>query len=578
MYVSASTRALGAAWLALIALSALVLPGCSREPAPGSPAATAQAASGPPRGEDGRYPASDYHAAAGGQSGGTLRLSAAQDTGTLDLHAISHTNAEWLGRIIFDNLVYLDEQGGISPWLATSWTISEDGLVYTFKLREGVTFSDGATFDAEAVLVNLEHMRDPATKARLTAAYIAPYLGGRVIDAHTVELRLREPYSPFLNVLAQSWLAMYSPKAIQADPKKLGEFPVGSGPFVVERYTRQQGIVFKRRADYDWAPPLIRHKGPALLDRIELEFIPEDLVRYNALAAGQHDFTIDAPPQNAAAIRADAHLAIDSRIRSGVPWRALTFNVEKPPFSDVRVRRALAHAIDREGIVQILGFGEFKPKGDFLAANTRAYAPGHAEVLFYDPALANRLLDEAGWATRDAAGFRTKDGKRLAAEILVTDTFGPSALYPAVQSDFKKVGFELRITQLPTAQLLDRRNANQYEALVAGVWHTNTPDALYILHHSGEITSDKRVGQNTARLRDGQLDDLLARARRSNDTEEQQQLYDQAQGLLTQLVPSVPLHDNYSLTARSRAVEGVIYDTSHNTAIFTAAWLRKEAR
>jgi peptide/nickel transport system substrate-binding protein len=214
-----------------------------------------------------------------GRNGGTIRISAAADTGTLDLHAISHTNAQWLGRLIYDNLVYLDEQGNPTPWLANSWTISPDGKTYTFHLRRGVTFSDGAPFDAEAVLVNLEHMRDPKTKSPLAAAYIAPYVSGRVVDRYTFEATLREPYAPFLNVLAQSWLAMMSPKAIREHPETLASKPVGSGPFVVESYVRQQGINLRRRKDYAWAPPYLAHRGPAYVDRIDVAFVPEALIR-----------------------------------------------------------------------------------------------------------------------------------------------------------------------------------------------------------------------------------------------------------------------------------------------------------
>lgn len=217
-----------------------------------------------------------------GQKGGTIRISAAADTGTLDLHAISHTNAQWLGRLIYDNLVYLDAEGKPTPWLASSWTISPDGKTYTFHLRNDVTFSDGAPFDAEAVRLNLEHMRDPKTKSPLAAAYIAPYASGRSIDRYTFEATLSQPYAPFLNVLAQSWLAMMSPKAIRERPETLASNPVGSGPFIVERYVRQQGISLKRRKDYGWAPPFIGHRGAAYADRIEVSFVPEPLIRYAA--------------------------------------------------------------------------------------------------------------------------------------------------------------------------------------------------------------------------------------------------------------------------------------------------------
>jgi peptide/nickel transport system substrate-binding protein len=464
------------------------------------------------------------------------------------------------------------------PWLAKSWTVSPDGKTYTFSLRDDVTFSDGARFDAETVQLNLEHMRDPATRSTLAGRYIAPYVDGRVIDAFTFEAHLSQAYTPFLNVLAQSWLAMLSPKQIRENPRSAIAAPIGSGPFILKSYQRQQGLRFERRPDYHWAPAFLHHEGPAYLEHIEVDIIPEALIRYSGLAAGQYDFTFEAPPQNAAAIRANATLVLDRRIRQGIPMRGLTFNTEKPPFDDVRIRRAVALAVDREGIVQVVGFGEYQPKTDFLAATTRYYDPSFRSVLQYDPVAANRLLDEAGWTSRDPNGYRTKEGQRLGAEFLTTETGTPSPVAVALQSDLKKVGFELRLVLLPQTQITDRRNAGTYQAITAGVWHTNTPDALYIIHYSGEITTPARIGQNTSRLRDPVFDDLVARARQTGDPAELQDLYSKAQRRLTELVPAIPLYENYTFVAYHKRVHGVTFDTSHNTPIFTTAWLDEKDR
>ena len=151
--------------------------------------------------------------------------------------------------------------------------------------------------------------------------------------------------------------------------------------------------------------------------------------------------------------------------------------------------------------------------------------------------------------------------------------FRSAAINVAVQDDLKKVGFALRIVQLPIPQLTERRNSGDFQALASGVWHTNTPDALYILHHSGEITSPKRIGQNNAHVRDAALDDLLARARRSTDDAELTSLYSAAQKRLNEIVPGIPLDENHSNTAYDRSVHGLLFDTSHNTPVITAAWL-----
>jgi peptide/nickel transport system substrate-binding protein len=557
----------------VLASAALLFAGCGRSSSDSSTANTG--ASAPEIDEAGfvTYPASDYIQQSPGKAGGTLHISTTTDTAILDPHGVSATYMQWFGRLVFDNLVYLDAAGEPQPWLAKSWTVSADGKTYVFHLRDDVTFSDGARFDAKALQVNLEHMRDPATRSPLAARYIVPYVDGRVVDEFTFEAHLSQPYTPFLDVLAQSWLAMLSPKQIRENPRSAVTAPIGSGPFVLESYTRQQGLRFVRRPDYHWAPDYLHHAGPAYLDRIEIDFIPEALIRYSGLASGQYDFTFEAPPQNAAAIRADPQLVLDRRIRQGNPYRGLAFNTEKPPFDDIRIRRAVALAIDREGIVQVVGFGEYQPKADFLAATTHYYDPSFRHVLDYDPAAANRLFDEAGWTGRDSAGYRTKDGTRLGAEFLSTTTATPSSVAVALQSDLKKVGFDLRIVLLPQTEITDRRNAGTYQAIASGVWHTNTPDGLYIIYDSNEISTPDRIGQNSSRLRDDVFDDLVAQARRASDPVLLRDLYSKAQRRLTELVPAVPLYENYSFVAYRKRLHGVLYDTSHNTPIFIGAWL-----
>lgn len=566
--VSAALGDRAKGWLLASLLVAIV--GCNEQSAgPEQQQASAQL-------QEGRlsYSADDFVAKQVGRTGGVLRATSALDTNTLNIHSIAHGNVQWLGRLLFDGLVYQDADGNATPWLASSWTVSEDGKTYTFKLREDVTFSDGTPFNAEAVLINFEHMRDPATKSPLAAAYIWPYEKGRVIDEFTFEAQLKHPYKAFLDVLAQSWLSMLSPKQIKEDPKSLAERPIGTGPFVLESYTRAQGLSVKRRPDYNWAPAVINHQGPAYLERIELDFVPESLVRYSTLLSGEYQFTFDAPPQNASAIRSNSELEFHSRVRKGNPFRSLTFNTERAPFDDVRLRKALTIGIDQEALAWISGFGEYLVKHDFLAANTHHYDPLNSQVLAYNPEEANRLLDEAGWIERDADGIRLRDGQRLSAELTMSENPAfPSSVAVALQADARKLGVDIQLKVLPLLELGELRYAGDFQLLGGGYWHTNTPDGLFILYHSQSIPSATLIGQNVGRLRDEKLDQLLTQARQSQDPEQLKSLYAQAQQRLVELVPAAPTVESHHLSAFSKRLKGVIFDTSHNTPLLTAAWL-----
>ncbi|WP_286915061.1 MULTISPECIES: ABC transporter substrate-binding protein [unclassified Pseudomonas] len=561
-------------WLA----SALLMAACS----PATPPETASTLKGEAVSEVNgimRYPASDFVEQRVGERGGTLRVSAASDAGTFDIHAQSNGNMQWLGRILFDCLVYQAEDGTLTPWLAKSWTISADGLTYTFHLRDDVTFSDGERFNAEAVRVNLEHMRDPKTKSPLAAAYIAPYLQGRVVDEYTFEATLRTPYAPFLDVLSQAWLGMISPRQILDAPKSIASQPIGTGPFVLTGWVRDQSASFARRPGYHWAPPAIGHTGEAYLDGIELSYVPEAMIRYTSLEAADSDMALDAPAQNAAAIRANPALTLRNRIRKGNPARSITFNVERAPFDDVRVRQAVAKAIDRNGLAWISGFGEYLAKGDFLAVNTPGYDPVARDALAFDPAEAGRLLDAAGWTGRDSQGFRTRAGQRLGATLLTYDNPAfPANVSVAAQADLRKVGFDLRIELLPVTKVMTLRYAGEFDAIGGGYWHTNTADGLYILYHSQSIPSARMLGQNVGHFRDAALDQLLGDARRSTDPAQRRALYRQAQQRLGETVPAVPSVESQMLLAYRKAVGGVLFDGSHNVPLFTSVWLGSRAQ
>ncbi|MFF0341694.1 ABC transporter substrate-binding protein [Kribbella sp. NPDC004875] len=524
---------------------AVLITGCGGPSKPASP-------DGPPR------------------TGGTLKLSISAEPGCLDAHAVSATQQALLGRILYDTLTTVDEHGNIAPYLAESWKVSPDGKSYTFKLRKGVTFSDGAHWNAEALKANFEHMRDPKTKSPLAAAYIAPYQSSQVVDEYTLKVQLSYAYTPFLYNLAQSWLGILSPKAIKESPQILCDKPIASGPFVLEKYQRQQSITYVRRPDYNWAPSWLKHQGSAYIDRIEITVVAEPVVRYNSLLSGQYDITESAPPQNAEALKKNPNFTYENLVRTGNPW-VLMFNLSRAPFNDLKVRQAFVAAVDAPAITRSIGFGTFTPKDNYLATPTKYYDKSTEGKLKYDVTRANQLLDAAGWTGRDADGYRTKNGKRLIVIAPTVEAATPTPQLVQIQGAVKKVGIDLQIVQLPQAQLTERRYDGDYDAM-GGVWHTNTPDVLYIRFHSSEITG-KRIGQNAAYLNDPQLDKILQTARETPDGPEAAKLYGEAQQRLVELVPGLPLYENSSQWAYNKLVKGIQIDTSHPIPVFTTAWI-----
>ncbi|HUR00978.1 MAG TPA: ABC transporter substrate-binding protein [Nonomuraea sp.] len=514
--------------------------------------------------------------AQGGDSkaGGTLVLGEnGQEPTCLDPHGNASSDGPVTTVPVADSLVWFDASGKVQPWLADSWTVSQDGLTYTFKLHQGVKFHDGAAWNAEALKANFEHMKDPATKSPLAAAYIAPYKDAKVVDDHTLEVQLSSAYSPFLDILAQGYLGMISPKQIKESPQTICEHPIGSGPFVFDKWTKGQSVTYHRNPDYNWGPKGAKHTGPAYLDKLEIRFLTEDATRYNALAAGEVDAIDFTPPQNVEDVKANPDLGFLSAIRPGHPM-SFWLNTSRSPFDDVKVRQALLAAVDRTSIIGGISFGQYEVAQGFVTPSTPGYAGGLEGRITYDPAKADRLLDEAGWTSKGADGIRVKNGKRLTASFPIAANFPAQRMQIAVQTQAaaKKIGLDIQIQTPPEQELSDRSLKGDYD-LTSGLWATNTADVLWIQYSSDNITTDQRRGQNVARLKDAKVDDLLQKARESTDKAARTEWYNQAQARLIELVPAIPFYNDPRPVSYQKKVRDLSFTPAYPSPYFYDTWL-----
>jgi peptide/nickel transport system substrate-binding protein len=510
------------------------------------------------------------------RDGGILHIAMSADPLCLDPHAISSDTEQLLGQIQFDNLTFLGSDGTPQPWLATSWAISNGGKTYTFQLKKGVTFSDGTAFNAAAVVANFKHMLNPATRSPLAGNYIAPYQSSKIISPYTLQVNLSEPYSPFLYVLAQGWLGMESPKAIAADsPAALCAHPVGSGPFVLTSYTKNVGAAYVRRAGYNWGPPELGQKGAAHLAGIDISWIGQDPVRYDSLVSGQYQLTQYVPPQDATALKSNSSYVYEDIDRIGWPF-TFDFNTSRAPLSDVNLRKAIIEGVNVSNIVASSQFGQHAVATGYLDPVTKFYDPA-AKVPGYDLAAAVKLLDQAGWSKKDKAGFRVNSsGKELDLTVPVSNATTISPVYDLLQAQLKaNLGINLILKVETLAQATTDRYSGNYD-LLAGVWHTNTPDVLYIKYDSTQISTPTHLGQNLAKLHDPTLDAILQHARETTSPAQLTKLYAQAQLRLADVdFPGLPVYQNSVLWAFNKKLRDVYVNTSHGTPFLTYAWLAK---
>lgn len=314
---------------------------------------------------------------------------------------------------ITDKLTYQNPKTlEIEPWIAESWTVNADATEYTFKLRPGVTFSDGTPVDATAVAKNFDDygLGNKALKHPVSEV-ITNYKGSEVVDPLTVKFIFTKPSVGFLQGTSVIGSGLVSLKTLALPYDALGDATkiIGSGPFVVASEVLGRELVMTARKDYAWGPAKLAHQGRANLDGIKYVVTPEDSVRIGALLAGQAQIIRQVQAYDEKQVQSKGFVIYAPSTR-GIN-NSVVFRPDNPLVSDIRVRQALLHAVNAKEIVATLFSANYPQAKSIIASTAQGYVDQSAK-LAYDPALAAKLLDEAGW-TMGAKGVRQKDGKEL---------------------------------------------------------------------------------------------------------------------------------------------------------------------
>ncbi|EJJ0658754.1 TIGR04028 family ABC transporter substrate-binding protein [Cronobacter sakazakii] len=333
----------------------------------------------------------------------------------------------------------------IEPWIAQSWSSNADKTEYTFKIRPGVTFSDGTPLDANAVAKNFDTYGLGNKAQRLPVSeVINNYQRSEVVDPLTVKFYFSKPSPGFLQGTSAIGSGLVSLSTLARNLDELGDARhiIGSGPFVVQSETLGREVNLTARKDYQWGPQNSAQQGPANLDGIKIVVTPEDSVRIGALLAGQADAIrqVQAYDEKQAA---DQQFPVYAAPTRGVN-DSIAFRPANPLVADLKVRQALLHATNARQIVDTL-FSLNYPVATSVVAKS---APGYRDLsarLTFDPALANRLLDEAGWQ-KGANGIRTKAGQPLSLTVYESLPQPQNKeVLQLVAQQWKQVGVQLNV-------------------------------------------------------------------------------------------------------------------------------------
>ena len=417
-------------------------------------------------------------------SGGSVTWGIETEPNTLNPHLNSQAKAKLVLRNVYESLLARSPEGGYVPWLASAYTVSQDGKTYTFTLRDDVTFSDGEKLDAAAVALNFTRLKDPAYSGSISAGMVSHVAEARAPDPRTVVLSLDQVYSPFLAGAAS--LPLISSRSFGSSQLKSGGTEIaGTGPFVLQRYARGQDIRFVRNPAYRWAPSTAGHQGPAYLEQITYRFLPESSVRTGALTSGQVDLIEGISGDDAGLFKDDPEFTYQSALNTATPL-TLFLNVAQGPTQDLLVRKAVQAAIDVDGIVRSIYRGSRTRAWGILSPADRDFYDASIEHAYgFDPKRANALLDQAGWTARDAQGFRTKDGARLSIEVMqaqVTLRDQRDLLIQAAQAQARQnAGIDLVPILADSGTYTDRQNSGRYGAIPNST--TEQEDGLTLYFH-----------------------------------------------------------------------------------------------
>lgn len=478
------------------------------------------------------------------------------EPGNIDPHVSSEDDTAIINRQIYDTLVYRNSSTQeIVPGLASQWTVSEDGIVYSFALQQGVFFHDGTAFNADAVALNFDRIMgitEPTAKALILIKSF--YAGYSIVDEYTIQIRLTQPYAAFLDVLSQSYFGMASPTAFQQYSQDRYQFhQVGTGPFVFEDYIPGKSIIIRRNPAYAWGPVHYDQVQDASVDEIEFQFVPDTKQRLAMINNRQADIVTNLLPTDARTLTGNTNVTLVPVPIAGQPLQFL-INTNRFPTDNLSFRRALIYSANRNFIVDSV----------FQRFSSVAWSPLTANMPFYNRNLVGAYSPDTGQAQSllSSSGYSdTNNDKFLdfaGVDASITIVIQSRDLYPEIARDlveqWQLLGIKTEIISVPTLSALKARvETNQYN-LVAYSIRASDPVVL----NDFFITSGRF---NWSKVADASLAALLGQGMAQVDVASRESIYAQVQQQIMDQAMILPLADPIRLDAISSAIENLQFDS-----------------
>lgn len=514
--------------------------------------------------------------AADPQYGGTLRFAVDNEPRSLFPANMTGANEGDMFRYAYEGLVQFDENGQIVPELATVWDISEDGMVYTFYLQEGVRFHDGTPFNAEAVKFVFE---ESIEKTYLIAAFLLGLQNIDVIDEYTVQLEYEEPLAAVMSNLAYFSMAMWSPTAYREQGEDwMVTNCVGTGPFKLAAWEHGDYLLFEKNDDY-W------QEGLPYLDAVRIQIVPEPANRVMMLQAGQVDRIMGILPQYVLALEADPDIRV--RYASETNQTYLAFNTTVHPFDNPLVRRAIAYALDKQGMIDAL-LGDFAelPKAPMctigMVGCSDVTEEGADTIHPYDPALATKLLRFAGFDDRDGDGI-LEDPKgndfKLTLWLPNERLMQITSVGQYVQQNLQEIGIDTKLRLWEYGAMSGMVGVGpeeaQYQAFLRG-WGSPTNDVDEIMMNLFNSRSWRPIGSNRMFYGNVEVDRLTELSHLETDPATRTEIVAQVLRIIVEEAPIFPLFSTTKVIAEATYVQNSQVLPIYGQKPARFAWLDKD--
>lgn len=475
--------------------------------------------------------------------GGTLRAAWDAEWASLDPHLSSAYSSFAVLANVVEALTDFDDNGQLIPALATSWEQSEDGLTWTFQLREGVTFSNGREFTADDVKYSMDRILDPALGSGRVDSVGGADAVWEVVDPYTVTVTTSEP-----NAILPIQLAGAAGGAIigheSADAEGNVVIPIGTGPFIIDEVNGTTSLRLVRNPNY-W------QEGLPYLDAVEIEVYPEAAPREAALQGGEVDFVLNVSAPGFDALNDDPEIVVAEV--AGLNYQYMGLNLNREPLGDVRVRQALAYAIDRQ---QICDAGEFG-RCVVIQGPTGPSSAWYFDYAPYDRDIekAKQLLAEAGYP----------DGFEI--ELMPTSTYEDTVRRAQVLvAQLAEIGVRATINAPEWSQWLELEGAGNYDIYTCG-WTglTDGNSYFYLQHRTDQVF-------NFTGYSNPEFDRLVDEARTVSDFDTRYALYEQANKIIVDEAPYIYFYTTTNKRAYRPFVKGYVL-RGDNANRFHTTWL-----